>query len=366
VYPCGRIEVSAKSHRILTCSAEAYLEIINPDNLNTVGKTAYRDDQYINDFAVDDLRSRVLVLSSRRDGSIRLTAYSMPDGRQLQEASLPTLNATKMSLVFASKTGQIGVAVDGGGHSGGKSDIYICGSETTFSCTNVAQISTVLQMSFLGRQILVATNSFADNKKDCILAVDPTTRSVSHEYCSPATGVHYAVGVVDKKYIVAFTGISKRKVFREENKSVASSFSVRRAEIPQVAVPQIRYQNAGSPVYFPDRFPISVRQESGQPKPVARLVFIDDGLRSISAFVRWLDQHAQLLRALHHAEVVYASDNSRNFAEAERQFLRRFPPSSATKELPRGLDHFLDYLRLRTESDRPRCFCQRNLAPLCR
>ena len=40
---------------------------------------------------------------------------------------------------------------------------------------------------------------------------------------------------MDKRYVVAFTGISKRKWFSEDDKSVAASFSVWRAEIPQVA-----------------------------------------------------------------------------------------------------------------------------------
>jgi len=234
-YPCGRVEASAKSHQILICSAEAYLEIIDPDNLSTVGTMANQNDQYINDFAIDDLRDRVLVLASRRDGSVRLTAYSIQDGKQQQEAVLPSKNATRMSLAFAAKTGHIGVAIDGGSRSGSKADIFICGIDKTFSCTNVTQISGVSQISFLGGQVLVATSTFADNRKDCILTVDPTIRSVSHEYCSPATGVHYAVGVVNNKYVVAFTGISKRKWFSEENKSVASSFSVWRAENPQVA-----------------------------------------------------------------------------------------------------------------------------------
>jgi hypothetical protein len=82
--------------------------------------------------------------------------------------------------------------------------------------------------------MLVAISTFADNKKDCVLTVDPTTRLVSREYCSPI-GVHYAVGVVNKRYVVAFTGVGKRNWFSEENKSVASSFSAWRAEISQVA-----------------------------------------------------------------------------------------------------------------------------------
>jgi hypothetical protein len=44
--------------------------------------------------------------------------------------------------------------------------------------------------------------------------------------------------------------------------------------------------------------------------------------------------------------------NSRNFEDAEREFLRRFPKQTATKELPKGIEHFLSYLRLRTRYDR--------------
>jgi hypothetical protein len=118
------------------------------------------------------------------------------------------------------------------------------------------------------------------------------------------------------------------------------------------SLPQTRYGNNGTVSYFPDRFPIAVKQESGQSTPLVTLVFIDDGLRSISAFVRWLEQHTQLLKALHRADVIYAAGNSRNFDGAEREFLRRFPPNSATSEMPRGLEHFLNYLELRTRYDR--------------
>ncbi len=235
VYPCGRVETSAKLHRVFLCSAESYLEVIDPDNLNTVGKMAQVGDQYINDFAVDDLRGRLLVLASRRDGSIRLTAYSLLNGDKQQETVLPTTIATGMSFAFAPKTGQIGIAINISVGSRNKADIYTCATDETLKCANVTQIDAVSQISFMGSQMLVATSTFADNKKECILTVDPTARSVSREYCSPSTGVHYAVGVVKERYVVAFTGISKRKWFSEENKSVAASFSVWRAETRQVA-----------------------------------------------------------------------------------------------------------------------------------
>jgi len=117
-------------------------------------------------------------------------------------------------------------------------------------------------------------------------------------------------------------------------------------------LPQTRYRNNGMVSYFPDRFPIAVKQEPGQSTPLVTLVFIDNGLRSISAFIRWLEQYAHLLKALRRADVIYTSGSSRNFDDAERQFLRRFPASSATSGMPRGLEHFLAYLQIRTRYDR--------------
>ena len=116
-----------------------------------------------------------------------------------------------MSLAVAPRTSQIQVAVR---RSETESDIYSC-NESNLECVNVIQVSAVSEISIVGRQILAATSSFADNKKECILTIDPMTRSVSHDYCSPSTGVHYAVAVINNRYVAAFTGISKRAWFSE-------------------------------------------------------------------------------------------------------------------------------------------------------
>ena len=234
-FPCGRVETSAVLHRAFVCSAGSHLEVIDPDNLSTVGTMAQVDDQIITDFAVDDPHGRVIVLSARRDGSIHLASYSLQKGERQQEAILPILNSPRMSMTVVPRTGQIGIAVDVASRSANKADIYTCANDSDFVCTKVTQVDAASQITFLGRQLLVATNTFADTKKNCILTIDPVTREISRQYCSPSTGVHYAVGVVNKRYVVGFTGVSKRGWLSEENRSVESSFSVWRAETSQVA-----------------------------------------------------------------------------------------------------------------------------------
>lgn len=135
-YPCGRVEISAKVHRVFLCSAGSHMEVIDPDTLGTLGTVAQAGDHYISDFAVDDLRGRLLVLASHRDGSISLTAYSLLNGDKQQEAVMPIKNGTRMSLAFAPTTGLIGIAVNVG-HLGSRADIYACATDKTFSCANV-------------------------------------------------------------------------------------------------------------------------------------------------------------------------------------------------------------------------------------
>ncbi|WP_213803737.1 hypothetical protein [Granulicella sp. dw_53] len=128
-------------------------------------------------------------------------------------------------------------------------------------------------------------------------------------------------------------------------------FFQEKLKLPVESLPQVSYGSKSATCYFPDRFPLAVSQEPNEPHPTITLTFLDDGLRSLSAFLRWLEQYTPLLRSLHHVEVVYAADNSRNFADAERKFLQQFPKRVATKELPRGVEHFLSYLEVRTRYD---------------
>jgi hypothetical protein len=130
------------------------------------------------------------------------------------------------------------------------------------------------------------------------------------------------------------------------------SFFQEKLKVPHDSLPRIEYGSNRTRCYFPSQFPITVAQEPNQSHPMVSLTFLDDGLRSISAFVRWLEQHTSLLRSLHRAEVIYGADNSRNFDGAEREFRHRFPRQAVKKDLPKGLDHFLSYLKLRTRYDR--------------
>ncbi|HEY0795115.1 MAG TPA: hypothetical protein VGD64_04970 [Acidisarcina sp.] len=250
--PCGRVEISTTSHRIYVCSAKSHLEIMDPDSLGTIGTMAQVDGQTIIDFAVDDFHRRVLVLSARKDGTMFLTSYSLPKGEKQQETVLLTIDssfdwyAEMSALIIVSQAGQIGIYLDDRRGLKSRPGIYMCQDSPDLVCTKATdddRATSVSEMSFLGPDILAASSKLADSKSECILSVSPGYRysivrplsfGVSRKYCSP-TGVHYAVGVVDDKYLVGFTGMSEYNPLTETWKTVSSSFSVWRAGISKTA-----------------------------------------------------------------------------------------------------------------------------------
>jgi hypothetical protein len=161
-YPCGRVEVSVKLNRILLCSPETYLEVIDPDSLEATGKIGFRTAQYIYDFVVDDVRGQVAVLALE-SGSIRLRIYSLPDGANLQQLAFPAVSIRGMKLALIPKTGQLAVALDLDTRGVGKSDIYLCNSEVALDCKKATRIDWVGQMSLLGNELLAAKNAYPDN-----------------------------------------------------------------------------------------------------------------------------------------------------------------------------------------------------------
>jgi len=242
---CGRVQISTTTHRVYICSTESYLEMMDPDSLETVGTMAQVDDQIITDFAVDDLNGRVLVLSTRKDGTIHLASYSLRNGEKLQEAVLPTRGTSRggggarIDLITVSRTGQIGMFLNDTGQQG----IYICMDSSNLACNRNSDSLNVTQIDFLGQKVLAETNNFTDVRWSCIESVDPNhkyslmrllTRGRSLPYCS-RTGVHYAVGVADDKYVIGFTGVWYRPIYSEWDKCVSSSFSVWRAGTSKVA-----------------------------------------------------------------------------------------------------------------------------------
>ena len=94
---------------------------------------------------------------------------------------------------------------------------------------------------------------------------------------------------------------------------------------------------------FPEEFPILVDEQRS-----VRFSFFDEGALSTSGFESFLRRRRAVFAALPSFELLYLADSDRNFERAAKVFAALYPDTGAlgvTSMTPRGVDHFLEYLR---------------------
>ena len=118
----------------------------------------------------------------------------------------------------------------------------------------------------------------------------------------------------------------------------------------------------GTPL-FPEEFPILVGEQQS-----VRFTFFDEGALSTSAFESFLSRYHAVFAALPGFELLYLADSDHNFERAAKVFAALYPKAQArgvTPMTPRGLDHFLEYLRAYENNEtQERAITLRDLAVL--
>jgi len=103
---------------------------------------------------------------------------------------------------------------------------------------------------------------------------------------------------------------------------------------------------------FPEEFPIL----TGEQQSVC-FSFFDEGALSTSGFESFLRRYRAVFAALPGFELLYLADSDRTFERTSKVFAALYPERQAlgvTPMTPRGVDHFLDYLRALESSDAER------------
>lgn len=114
---------------------------------------------------------------------------------------------------------------------------------------------------------------------------------------------------------------------------------------------------------FGEEFPILININ----KDGVRFTFFDEGALSTSSFETFLSRYRALFHALPGFELLYLSDTTRNFDRARQIFTRKFAGTGAVGTAPltpRGIDHLLEYLRVRKLDDAGTSLSLRELAVL--
>jgi hypothetical protein len=96
-------------------------------------------------------------------------------------------------------------------------------------------------------------------------------------------------------------------------------------------------------VAFAEEFPLLIAE-------TPCFTFFDEGALSTSSFEKFLSQYRAVFAALAGFELLYIADSNQAFERARTVFAARYPEARAlgvTPMTPRGVDHFLEYLRAR-------------------
>jgi hypothetical protein len=119
----------------------------------------------------------------------------------------------------------------------------------------------------------------------------------------------------------------------------------------------------GGTHHFPEEFPILIDEQRS-----IRLSFFDEGGLSTSGFESFLRRYRAIFAALPGFELLYLADSDPNFERAAKIFAALYPEARAlgvTSMTPRGVDHFLEYLRAYENNEtQKRAITLRDLAVL--
>jgi hypothetical protein len=102
-------------------------------------------------------------------------------------------------------------------------------------------------------------------------------------------------------------------------------------------------------MYFPDGFPILVSKAG-----IPRFTFFDEGQATVTRFERYLRQYQPLFTALGKFELIFVACAEGNFARAKAAFGRVLPADQVfgvTAMTPLGVDHFIQFLAVRQQSE---------------
>jgi hypothetical protein len=235
---------------LIVCSAGSELEILKSATLATERWVAI--GQYIYDFAADEMRDRIYVVSYRGDGSTKLTAYSLSDGKQQEETTVDSTKGLSFKLLLDRKSGQVVLAETYEKNRYWRTRIYLCSGAPALSCSALSELPPVNQMDLLGRQLLFVGGDpmVTNSKRDCVNGLNLDTKAIGKEYCAEQTGVRFAVGVAAGRFVIGYTGTTKHLIWDEMLILEKSSLALWNVEGPHVAATLTDGSAKGDPRHY--------------------------------------------------------------------------------------------------------------------
>jgi hypothetical protein len=225
--PCRRTLLGATSGHLYVCSDRAYIRILDGRALTTLRTVQTYSEGAIRDFAIDESRDRLYLLAEHVNGASTLEELTISTGARINEVTLTEPMLAYSPLAYRSEGSLLVVAFARTGGFAEKTDLVFYDGSTLEVVKRVSDLPRIDGLVFFGSKLLAAPGYAGYKKQKCILSVDLQTFKSDKNFCSPNTGVHSSVAIVNNIYLVAATGINRPKLFSDTPiESVSSSLSV--------------------------------------------------------------------------------------------------------------------------------------------
>ena len=214
--------------RVLICQDAENLGVLSADTLATLSEI--HCGGRIFDFAIDHTTNRVFIAWESASDDQYLTTFDIASGAQTQQVEVSSGVVANVQIALDERTKEVAVALSRYNRGGYSTSLFGCDYAERMNCNFAVNVGQVAQIAILGRQVLLASGLLANDPHVCITNVNLMSKEISHEYCAPKTGIHFAVGIVAGDYVVGYSGVQKWLAWKEVNLSVTSSVSMWRYE----------------------------------------------------------------------------------------------------------------------------------------
>ena len=229
---CSRTAYFASSNSIVVCGSATKLLVLDGDSFDA--KREINLDKWTNtyDFVVNEKGHRIYVVGLTRGKGVSLTEYGFDTGNLIRQTLLSDLDdCYPISIDSSLATSNSTIAVYGPAGGSSRGAIAICQEQSTVSCKTTQLRKPVGKLAFKNDdEALFVSSPFADHgsssRHDCINSISTATLAVDqHAYCAD-TGAHYALALIQARFLLAYSGYATFNPITETTRNVTDAISV--------------------------------------------------------------------------------------------------------------------------------------------
>lgn len=205
--PCGQMQFIDDGKVVAICSGDNSIDLIDANNLTTMRSIHIEGPGPFGDFEIVENEDLLFVVRQRQRNEIWLDRYKLSSGAKIDSLLLSANGIGPFHLAVDSQRQLAFISLKPKGTRSDEDTLVVCHYGFSAPCRHIRGIPPIAKMQMWNEQLVAVTSRFADSKRECILSFQ--SDAMEPRYCAPKSGVHYAICVVNKKYLIGYTGTAK-------------------------------------------------------------------------------------------------------------------------------------------------------------